>query len=69
MREFHPVDVVGNSTHLFGNGKNLVFRGIDEFSVGIDEALDQPGAGNAVDLRVFPRHPLAWSGPDVAARR
>src|SRR5437660_12398796 len=69
VREFHPIDVVGRSTRLERNGNNLVLRNVDEFCTGIDEATDQPRAGNSVDLRAFPRHPLAGTGADVAARR
>src|ERR1700726_5182990 len=67
MGEFHPIDVVRNSAGLLRDGDDLILGNIDEFRVGIDEAPDEPGTGDAVDLRVFSRHPLAWSCPDVAA--
>src|ERR1700737_974255 len=66
MREFHAIDVVGDSTRLLGNGKNLILRDVDKLRIGIDEAPDQPGAGNSVDLRMFSRHPFAGSCADVA---
>src|SRR6266478_2549802 len=69
MREFHTIDVVRNPTRLLSNGEYLILRHVDEFCIGIDEASDQPRTGDAVDLRVFSRHPLTRGGPDVAARR
>src|SRR6266481_5307330 len=69
MREFHAIDVVRDPTQLFSDSQYLILRDIDEFRVGIDEAADQPGTGDTVDLRVFAGHPLPWSCPDVAAGR
>src|ERR1700674_809891 len=69
MREFHTIDVVRNSTCLLSNSKDLILRDIDEFCIRIDEAPNQPGTGDAVDLRVLSRHPLARSSPDIAACR
>src|SRR5258708_13420502 len=69
MREFHAIDVVGYPARLLSDGKDLVLRDVDERCIGIDEAPDQPGTGDTVDLRMFSRHPLAWGRPDVAPRR
>src|SRR5260370_22448378 len=69
MREFHPIDVVRNPTRLFCNSKNLILGDVDEFCIGINEASDQPGTGDTVDLRVFACHPFARSSADVAACR
>src|SRR5437868_3702198 len=69
VREFHPIDVVRNPSGPLGNGNNLILRDVDEFCSGVDEAPDQPWAGNAVDLWALSRHPLARTGADVAARR
>src|SRR5258705_11732932 len=68
VRELHPVDVVGYPAHLLSDGKNLILRDVNELRIGVDEASDQPRAGNAVDLRVFSRHPLARSSPDITTR-
>src|SRR5216683_6190531 len=68
MREFHAIDVIRNPARLSGNSEDLILRDVDELCIGIDEAADQPGTGDAVDLRVLARHPLARSYPDVAAR-
>src|SRR5258706_2553740 len=38
-------------------------------ALGSMKASDQPGAGYAIDLRVFSRYPLARGSPDVAACR
>src|SRR5581483_8644007 len=69
VREFDAVDVVRRGARLFGYGENLILGHIDELRVRIDEAADQPWAGNAVDLWTLPRHPLAGTGPEIAARR
>src|SRR6266481_6298505 len=69
VREFHSVDVIGNPTRLLSNRDYLIFRDVDEFRIGIDEAPDQPRAGDSIDLRMFSRHPLARIRPDVAACR
>src|SRR5258708_6101579 len=58
MREFDAIDVVGRSAGLLGDGENLLCRDVNEFRAWIDEAPDQPGAGDAVDLRMLPGHPL-----------
>src|SRR5258707_1235113 len=69
MREFHTIDVVRNPTRLLSNSEYLILRHVDEFCIGIDEASDQPGTSNTIDLWVFSRHPLARGRPDVAACR
>src|SRR6266436_10074975 len=66
VRKFHAVDVVRNPTHLLGNRNDLILRDVDELRIRIDEAADQPGAGNSVDLWVFSRDPLARSWTNVA---
>src|ERR1700675_2666520 len=65
MGEFHAVDVIGNSTRLLSNRDYLILRDVGELRIGIDEAPDQPGAGNTIDLRVFSRLPLARRSPNV----
>src|SRR5216683_3413185 len=69
MREFHAIDVIRNPARLSGNSEDLILRDVDELCIGIDEAADQPGAGNSIDLWVFARHPFARSSADVAACR
>src|SRR3954452_21667410 len=66
MGEFHAIDVVRDPTGLLGNGEDLILRNVDELCIRIDEAADQPGASNSVDLWVFACHPLARSRADVA---
>src|ERR1700716_1740723 len=65
--EFHAVDVIRDSAGAFGDRNDLILRNVDELRVGIDEAPDQPGTGDAVDLWMFACNPLAWGSPDVAA--
>ncbi len=36
----------------------ILFFNEQEFSLGIDESLNQPGAGHAVNFDVFPRNPF-----------
>src|SRR5260370_11632889 len=69
MREFHAIDVVGYPARLLSDGKDLILRDVDELGIGIDEPPDQPGPGDAVDLRMLSRQPLAWGSPDVPASR
>ncbi|GCC47213.1 hypothetical protein chiPu_0031396, partial [Chiloscyllium punctatum] len=69
VREFHAIDIVGNPARPLGDRDDLILRDVDELRIRIDEAPDQPGASNTVDLRVFTCHPLARGGADVAARR
>src|SRR5260370_21555860 len=41
-----------------GDGQPLRRGHVQELSIRIDEALDQPGAGDSVDAGVFAGHPL-----------
>src|SRR5712675_3157148 len=68
VREFYAIDVVGNPTGAFGNGKDLVLRDVDELCIGIDEPAYQPGAGDTIDLWVFACHPFAGSSANIKAR-
>ena len=69
VRELHVLDVVGRRAGLFGHGKHRFLGDVDEICAGIDEALDQPRAGDAIDLRALSRDPFPRSHPDVAAGR
>src|SRR5260370_34701220 len=53
----------------WGDSEDLILRDVYEICIWIDEATDQPGTGNSVDLRVFARYPFAGSCADVATRR
>src|SRR5258706_15964935 len=41
-----------------GDGQHVRRRHVQELSLWIDEALDQPGAGDSVDAGIFAGHPL-----------
>src|SRR3978361_140963 len=64
VREFDPVDVVGRPPGLFGDLEHVLGRDVNELRLRIDETPDQPWTGDAVDLRVLPRHPFARRSPD-----
>ena len=58
MAKLDVLDVVGNGVEPLCLGHHLVRRRKDEFGVLVDELLDEPGAGDAVDLDVFSGNPL-----------
>ena len=53
----HALDVEGRRREALGDGLDLGRRDEQEHRVRIDEAADQPRAGDAVDLRPRARHP------------
>ena len=59
VRDFDIGDVERDAAEFLG--RRLDIGRIDEqdLRIGVDEAADQPGAGDAVDLRPPPRHPDA----------
>src|SRR5712692_2545014 len=63
MGELDAGDVVGRGAGLLGGRQDAIRRYVDEGCGRIDETPDQPGAGDAVDLRPLPGHPLRWSLP------
>src|SRR5258708_2327944 len=65
VSELDALDVVGNGAGLLGNRRHLIGRDIDELRLRIDEAADQPGTGDAVDLRMLARHPLVRIADDA----
>src|SRR5262245_63920082 len=69
MRKLDAFDIVGRPAGLSGDVENILGRDVDELGLRIDEAPDQPRAGDAVDLRALARHPLAGRCADCSARR
>src|SRR5258707_13872168 len=60
MAKLNVFDVVGNGVEAFRLSHHLLCRHKHELGVLVDELLDQPGAGDAVDLDLFsgdPFHP------------
>ena len=57
MAPEHALDVEGRGVEPLGDGRDLRRQHEQEHRIGIDEAADQPGAGDAVDLRAAARHP------------
>ena len=53
----HVLDVEGRGIEPLGHGRDLRRLHEQEHRPGIDEAADQPRAGDAVDLRPRARHP------------
>src|SRR5882724_163827 len=59
--------VVGDSACFGGDRKHLVRRDEQELRRLVDEAHDEPRAGDAVDLRAFARDPFHERIPSYAA--
>src|SRR6266513_1359787 len=57
VRKVHVGDVVRGRVALLRRGEHLLRRNVEEFRSGIDEAREQPRAGDAVDLGPLARHP------------
>ena len=53
----HALDVEGRGVETLGDRRDLRRRDEQEHRIRIDEAADQPRAGDAVDLRPRARHP------------
>ena len=64
MAQLDARNVVGDCSLTLGDGGHLVRGNIEEFGVLVDEAPDEPGAGDAIDLGVFTSNPFhkasAW---------
>src|SRR6516225_9088615 len=58
MAKLDVLDVIGNGVETFCFLHYLVGRDENELGVLVDEFLDQPWAGDAVDLDPFPCDPL-----------
>ena len=67
--ELGALDVIGRAADFGGHLGDLPIGDVDEFRVGIDEAVDQPGTGDAIDLGMLARHPLVFCCPSFAAGR
>ena len=52
MAEFDVLHVVRDGVEAFGLGHDLVARHENELGVLVDEFLDQPRAGDPIDLHV-----------------
>src|SRR6266516_1311547 len=63
VRVFSIGGVVGVRALALGNLEHLVGGDVEELRLGIDEVLDQPGAGDAVGLRSFACDPLHARSP------
>src|SRR6267142_3419309 len=58
MGKFYTGDVVRNGSGCGGDAQYVPGRHEQELGFRIDEARDQPGTGDAVDLRAFTRDPF-----------
>src|SRR6266487_3093017 len=56
VTEVEQVEAFGDREHLLG-------RHVEELRPGVDEVLDQPGAGDPVGLRSFACNPLHGLSP------
>jgi hypothetical protein len=71
MGELDLLHVVGDGVEVRGACLNLRGRGKEEFGLGVDEAYDQPRAGDAIVLRPlasYPSHRNLTAGPRNAKR-
>ena len=57
VRQIGTRNIVEDGAQPFGLAEHLLGRGEDELRRGIDEAGDQPGTGDAVDLRTLAGDP------------
>src|SRR6266705_268674 len=57
VRKVNIRDVIRRRVAFLCRGEHLFRRNVEELRPGVDETRDQPGAGDAVDLRAFARHP------------
>src|SRR5919204_467360 len=57
VREVHVGDVVGHRVALFRGVEHLLRWHVQELRLRIDEARNEPGTGDAVDLGSLARHP------------
>src|SRR5258707_2296695 len=58
VAQLDSAHVIGMRALSFGDGHHLRRGHVQELGVWIDEAFDQPGAGDSVDAGVFAGHPL-----------
>src|SRR5260370_6707010 len=58
VAQLYSAYVIGMRPFSIGDGQHLRRGHVQELSIWIDEALDQPGAGDSVDAGVFAGHPL-----------
>src|SRR5689334_15018973 len=69
MRQLDAFDIERDRAGLLAGLEHLVGIDIEDARLRIDQAADQPGAGDAVDLRPPPRDPEAWPPGREALQR
>ena len=62
VAEGHALDVKGDRAEPFGNGFDFGRGHEQKAGTGVDEAADQPGAGDAIDLWPVPGDPRGVGG-------
>src|SRR6266566_3970672 len=63
VRVLRVFRIVGVGALTLPNLEHLLGRHVEELRLGIDEVLDQPGAGDPVGLRSFSCNPLHGRSP------
>jgi hypothetical protein len=58
MGEFDAFDVIGDRAGFARGRENLAGRHVEKLRMRIDEAADEPGTGNAIDLGPLARDPF-----------
>src|SRR5262249_22360720 len=57
MAPEHTIDIEGRRVEALGYARDLSWHNEKKRRVGVDEAADQPGTSDAIDLRTIARHP------------
>src|ERR1700755_2666253 len=65
MRELDAGDVIRLRAGFLARRQHLVGRHVEELRLLVDETLDQPRAGDAIDLGTFAGDPLHFLSPSV----
>ena len=63
MSELHVLDVVRSGASFLRLGSDLIRRHVDELGLLVDELLDQPGTGDAIDSGMLTCDPLHVGPP------
>jgi hypothetical protein len=72
MAQFNTGDIIGNSAGSGGNFHHVATRHIQELRRFVDEARDQPGTGDAVDLGALtgdPLHGISLAGRNLPQKK
>src|SRR5262249_32518886 len=69
VAELRVLDVVRRAVDVLGDLADLIRRHVDELGARVDEAADQPGTRDAIDLRMLARDPFVFHRAALSPRR